>query len=184
MMNRTGPLLSRRGGLRALLGPAALLVLLAPGAYAQAPPDEDVKPVPLLTGSAGFITSFTGGQPDLHPIGTPLVPVPIGQRWLFEARATFENDLVEVPDRSGLHGGPVQKEVEYAQLNFMATSYATVTVRRFLTPFGIFNERLYPVWIRNLQSDPLILPIGIGPINASLRLHDSRRIQSPPAVQH
>jgi hypothetical protein len=43
----------------------------------------------------------------------------------------------------------------------------TVTVGRFLTPFGIFNERLYPIWIRNLQSDPLILPIGIGPSNAS-----------------
>jgi hypothetical protein len=43
----------------------------------------------------------------------------------------------------------------------------TVTLGRFLTPFNIYNERLYPVWIRNLQSDPLILPIGIGPINAS-----------------
>lgn len=166
-MNRTGPFLTRRGCLRALLWPAALLLLLAPGAYAQAPSDEDVKPVPLLTGSAGFITNFTGGQPDLHPIGTPLVLVPIGHRWVFETRATFENDLVEVPGRSGFHGGPLQKEVEYAQLDFLATSYATITVGRFLTPFGIFNERLYPVWIRNLQSDPLILPIGIGPSNAS-----------------
>jgi hypothetical protein len=43
----------------------------------------------------------------------------------------------------------------------------TVTVGRFLTPFGIFNERLYPIWIRNLQTDPLILPIGVGPSNAS-----------------
>jgi hypothetical protein len=121
-MNRAGPFLTRRGGLRALLGPAAFLLLLAPGAYAQAPPNEDVKPVPLLTGSAGFISNFTGGQPDLHPIGTPLVLVPIGQRWVFETRATFENDLVEVPGRSGFHGGPVQKEVEYAQLDFLATS--------------------------------------------------------------
>jgi hypothetical protein len=35
-----------------------------------------------------------------------------------------------------------------------------VTAGRFLTPFGIFNERLYPVWIRALQPDPLILPIN------------------------
>ena len=166
-VKRTGLFLTRRGGLRALLKLASLALLLAPGSYAQAPPDEDVKPVPLLTGSTGFISNFTGGQPDLHPIVTPLVVVPIGQRWVFETRATFENDLVEVPGRSGFHGGPVQKEVEYAQLDFIANSYMTVTVGRFLTPFGIFNERLYPVWIRNLQSDPLILPIGIGPSNAS-----------------
>jgi len=130
-------------------------------------PNEDVKPVPLLTGSTGFISGFTGGQPDLHPIVTPLVLLPIGQKWLFETRATFANDLVQVPGRPGFHGGPVQKEVEYAQLDFIANPCMTITVGRFLTPFGIFNERLYPVWIRNLQSDPLILPIGIGPSNAS-----------------
>ncbi|HKV63795.1 MAG TPA: hypothetical protein VJO16_17940 [Candidatus Acidoferrum sp.] len=134
---------------------------------AQAQPDEDVKPVPLLTGSTGFITTLDGGDPHLHPIVTPLVLVPIGHRWVFETRATFETDLVQVPGRSGYHGGTVDKEVEYAQLDFIANSYMTVTVGRFLTPFGIFNERLYPVWIRNLQSDPLILPIGLGPSNAS-----------------
>jgi hypothetical protein len=181
----TGSYLTRRGGLlRALLGLAAFLPLVVPGAYAQAPPDEDVKPVPLLTGSAGFITNFSGGQPDLHPIATPLVLVPIGQRWVFETRATFENDLIQVPGRSGFHAGPVEKEVEYAQLDFIATSYATVTVGRFLTPFGIFNERLYPVWIRNLQSDPLILPIGIGPSNASTGGMIRGGFQGAPAVQH
>ena len=147
---------------------AVFSTLLACRAQAQSDAnDEDVKPVPLLTGSTGFITNFTGGQPDLHPIVTPLVLVPIGSQWLFETRATFETDLVQVPGRSGFHGGPVQKEVEYAQIDYIANSYMTVTVGRFLTPFGIFNERLYPVWIRNLQSDPLILPIGIGPSNAS-----------------
>jgi len=128
---------------------------------------DDVKPVPILTGSTGFISNFTGGQPDLHPILTPLVLVPIGRQWLFETRATFETDMVQLPGRSGFHGGTVQKEVEYAELDYIANPYMTVTVGRFLTPFGIFNERLYPVWIRNLQSDPLILPIGIGPSNAS-----------------
>lgn len=150
-----------------ILTALAIPLWFAPTIVAQSQTDEDVKPVPLLTGSAGFITNFTGGQPDLHPIITPLVLVPIGQRWVFETRATFETDLVQEPGRSGYHGGPVQKEVEYAQLDFIANPYLTVTVGRFLTPFGIFNERLYPVWIRNLQSDPLILPIGIGPSNAS-----------------
>ena len=143
-----------------------LTTFLAIQMNAQTQPEEEVKPVPLLTGSAGFITTLEGGQPDLHPIITPLLLVPIGRRWLFESRATFESDLVQVPGQSGFHG-TVEKEVEYAQLDFIANPYMTVTVGRFLTPFGIFNERLYPVWIRNLQSDPLILPIGIGPSNAS-----------------
>ena len=104
---------------------------------AQTPPEEDVTPVPLLTGSTGFITTFNGGQPDYHPIITPLLLVPIGKRWVFETRATFETDLAKVPGRSGYHGGPVQKEVEYAQLDFIANQYVTVTVGRFLTPFGI-----------------------------------------------
>jgi hypothetical protein len=47
--------------------PAALLALLlatllALPAGAQAPPDEEVKPVPVLTGSTGFITTFDGGE--------------------------------------------------------------------------------------------------------------------------
>jgi hypothetical protein len=134
---------------------------------AQSQASEEVKPVPLLTGSTGFITTFDGGEPHLHPIVTPLVLVPIARRLLFETRATFETDMVQLPGRSGFHG-TVQKEVEYAQLDFIANPYMTMTVGRFLTPFGIFNERLYPVWIRNLQSDPLILPIGIGPSNASM----------------
>jgi hypothetical protein len=143
-----------------------LTVFLAIQTKAQTQPEEEVKPVPLLTGSGGFITTFDGGDPHLGPIVTPLLLVPIGRRWVFESRATFESDMVQVPGQSGFHG-TVEKEVEYAQLDFIANPYMTVTVGRFLTPFGIYNERLYPIWIRNLASDPLILPIGLGPSNAS-----------------
>ncbi|HEV1994442.1 MAG TPA: hypothetical protein VGR03_08930, partial [Candidatus Acidoferrum sp.] len=85
---------------------------------AETQPDEEVTPVPLLTGSAGFITTFDGGEPHLHPIVTPLVLVPIGRRWVFETRATFETDLVQLPGSSGFHG-TVAKEVEYVQLDFI-----------------------------------------------------------------
>jgi hypothetical protein len=128
--------------------------------------DPEVKPVPLLTGSAGFISTFDGGEPHLGPIVSSVVLVPLGQRWQVESRSTFETDMVQVSGLTGFHG-KVEKEVDYVQLDFIANPYLTVTVGRFVTPFGIFNERLYPVWIRNLQTDPLILPIGIGPSNAS-----------------
>src|SRR5947207_1286982 len=92
-----------------LCGSAVLLavllsILFAFPAGAQAPPNEEVKPVPLLTGSTGFITTFDGGEPHLHPIVTPLVLVPIGGRWIFETRATFETDMMQLPGRSAFHG--------------------------------------------------------------------------------
>lgn len=127
---------------------------------------QDIKPVPVLSGSAGFITTIDGGNPHLGPIVAAVLLVPLGERWMIESRGTFESDLAQPPGESGFHG-VVRKEVDYAQLDFIANPYLTVTVGRFLTPFGIFDERLYPVWIRNLQTDPLILPIGIGPSNAS-----------------
>jgi hypothetical protein len=114
----------------------------------------------------GFITTFDGGDAHLGPLIAPVLLVPIGDRWLIESRATFESDLSQ-PSGSDSFRGNVLKEVDYLQLDFIANPYVTITVGRFLTPFGIFNERLYPIWIRNLQSDPLILPIGIGPSNAS-----------------
>src|SRR5204862_7969846 len=66
----------------------------------------------------------------------------------------------ERPPDGGPYGGPIGKRVDYAQIDYIANRYLTVTAGRFLTPFGIFNERLYPVWIRSLQPDPLILPIA------------------------
>ena len=145
---------------------AVAAFLIAPAALAQGTQDEDVKPLPILQGSAGFITNFDAGDAHLAPIATPVVLVPVGERWLFETRANFETDMVQIPGMSGFHG-KVEKQVDYAQIDFIANKYMTVSVGRFLTPFGIYNERLYPVWIRNLQSDPLILPMGIGPSDSS-----------------
>jgi len=54
----------------------------------------------------------------------------------------------------------VSKNLDYLQVDYIANPYLTVTLGRFLTPFGIFNERLYPIWIRSLQQDPLILPLS------------------------
>jgi hypothetical protein len=147
-----------------LLG--ALLILLGvPVLQAQQQPDAP-KPVPVIIGGSGFITQFDGGEPHLGPLIAPVLLIPIGNWWLIESRGTFEADMTQRPGSSAFHG-QVLKSVDYLQLDFIANPYMTVTAGRFLTPFGIFNERLYPIWIRNLQTDPLILPIAIGPSNAS-----------------
>jgi len=133
--------------------------------HAQDLPDIP-KPVPVIVGGSGFITEIQGGQPQLNPLIAPVLLVPIGDKWLIESRVTFEANLVQLPGSSAFHG-QVLKSIDYAQVDYIANPYMTVTVGRFLTPFGIFNERLYPIWIRNLQTDPLILPIGVGPSQAS-----------------
>jgi hypothetical protein len=91
----------------------------------------------------------------------------VGDRWLIEARAEFEGQF-QRPPGGGPYGGPVDKHVDYAQIDYIANPYVTITAGRFLTPFGIFNERLYPVWIRSLQADPLILPIRTAPSDGAM----------------
>jgi hypothetical protein len=117
------------------------------------------KPVPVLSGTAGFLSDKTAGQTLLDTQFNPVLLVPLGERWLVETRGEFEGEF-QRPAGGGPFGGPVNKHLDYLQADYIANPYLTVTVGRFLTPFGIFNERLYPMWIRALQPDPLILPIA------------------------
>lgn len=138
---------------------------------AEAPPSstsagaQAIEAAPIFSAGLGFLTDFQGGEPHLHPLFSPVILIPLGSKWLIESRDTFEADLTQEPGSTSFHGS-VEKEVDYVQLDYIANPYVTVTVGRYLTPFGIFNERLYPIWIRNLQSDPLILPLATGPSGA------------------
>ncbi|MGZ4913786.1 MAG: hypothetical protein ACXV3T_02530 [Halobacteriota archaeon] len=115
----------------------------------------------------GTFSFVTGGQNLIDTQINPVLLVPLGDRWLIEARGEFEGQF-QRPPGGGSYGGPVDKHVDYAQIDYIANSYATITAGRFLTPFGIFNERLYPVWIRSLQPDPLILPINTAPTDGAM----------------
>ena len=120
---------------------------------------DSERPVPILTGNFGTLSFVTAGQNLIDTQINPVLLVPLGDRWLVESRAEFEGQF-QRPSGGGPYQGPVTKHVDYAQVDYIASPYVTITAGRFLTPFGIFNERLYPVWIRFLQSDPLTLPIN------------------------
>jgi len=143
----------------------ACLALASTFALAQAPDTE--KPVPILTGNAGAFDFVSGGHTLIDTQINPVLLVPLGDRWLIESRAEFEGRF-QRPPNGGPFGGPVNKHVDYAQVDYIANPYLTFTAGRFLTPFGIFNERLYPVWIRALQPDPLILPINTAPSDGAM----------------
>lgn len=134
-----------------------LLQLFAP-ARGQSQAADLEKPVPILSGTAGFLPSVTAGQTLLDAQFNPVLLLPLGDRWLIESRGEFEGKFQQ--QASGSFGGPVDKHLDYLQADYIANPYVTFTSGRFLTPFGIFNERLYPEWIRALQPDPLILPIA------------------------
>jgi len=115
--------------------------------------------MPILTGTAGTFSFVTAGQQQLDAQINPVLLLPLGDHWLVEARAEFQGAF-QRPPGGGPYGGPVSKNLDYAQADYIANPRLTVTLGRFLTPFGIFNERLYPIWIRSLQQDPLILPFS------------------------
>ena len=111
--------------------------------------------VPIFSAGIGFVPTIESGQTSINSVVAPVILVPLGEKWLVETRATFEGDFER---QNGSFVGPVEKQVDYLELDYLANKYLTVTAGRFLTPFGIYNERLYPVWVRNLQTEPLILP--------------------------
>jgi hypothetical protein len=154
---------SARRATRPLCALALILVLLSSFAWGQA---ED-KPIPILTGNIGTFSFVNGGQNLIDTQINPVLLLPLGDRWLIESRAEFEGQF-QRPPGGGPYQGPVTKHVDYAQVDYIASPYLTITAGRFLTPFGIFNERLYPVWIRFLQPDPLTLPIRTEPSDGAM----------------
>jgi hypothetical protein len=129
-----------------------------PGQAAAQTSDSE-KPVPILSGSAGYFNFVTAGQNQIDAQINPVLLLPLGDHWLVEGRMEFEGAF-QRPDGSGAYGGEVSKNLDYLEADYIANPHLTVTLGRFLTPFGIFNERLYPIWIRSLQQDPLILPLS------------------------
>ena len=126
---------------------------------------EDPSPVPVLSGFGVFVPTWDGGAPTLVTIISPVLLFPLGDNLVFESRAAFEGDFQRRNGTSGDFTGAIAKSLDYIEVDYFANRYVTVSAGRFLTPFNIFNERLYPNWIRNMQTDPLILPIGTGSDN-------------------
>lgn len=132
--------------------PAGLLGLLLLFSIAMPAQEDGSKAIPILTGSVGHFTRVNGGQYQDASSVSPLLLLPLGERWLVEAKGNLSDTFTR--NARGDYDGAISYGLGYAQVDYI-TRYATFSTGRFITPFGIYGERLAPNWIRALQITPM-----------------------------
>ena len=160
----------------ALVLPFTGLLLVLSSAVASA------QNVPLVSGGIGFLDSKNTGVNFFQPVIAPVIVAPLGKHLLFESRFDLRG-LYEPKNGNGPYQGSFFGSTQYLQLDYLASRHLTFTAGRFLTPFGIYNERLAPIWIQNLQDFPLIFPIGTRTTGSSDGAMIRGVLFSKPAVQ-
>ncbi len=119
--------------------------------------------VPVISGGFAYIQNVSGGVQYLAPQINPVLLVPIGHSLLLESHVDFTGYFNRMDYTSGPYVGKVYKTTESAQLDWLADSHAILIAGRYVLPFGLYSERLTPVWIHNLQDIPLTYAIGTHP---------------------
>jgi hypothetical protein len=129
----------------------AIFLLLLNDAFAQN--------VPLISGGLDFLSSTNKGSTNFQQVITPVVAAPLGEHLLAEARFDFRG-LFQQTNDTGPYHAMFFSSIDYLQLDAIVAPRMTITAGRFLIPFGTYNERLTPAWIRKFQDTPIIYPIG------------------------
>lgn len=113
---------------------------------------------PLLSGGVGFLTNTTGGQTAYIPAAQPVAAVPLGQHLLVESRGSLFEFFSPSP-QGYQHSHFIG--LAYLQGDVLASRHLTIVGGNYLMPFGTYNERLTPIWIGNLQDEPLMENLGL-----------------------
>ncbi|RXH54201.1 hypothetical protein GRAN_4852 [Granulicella sibirica] len=111
-----------------------------------------------MSGGLAFQTTTNAGQTSYLPLLEPLVAVPLGEKFFFESRAAILEDFFP---SNGKYDHSHFAGFTYAQVAFLASPRLTLVAGDYLLPFNVYNERLSPVWISNLQDSPLMSSIGL-----------------------
>src|SRR5581483_8570378 len=134
-------------------------VLLLAGHFLLQIPAMEAQETPLISGGMGFFTSTNRGNTSYIPTFSPLIEAPWGDHLQIESKAT----LLDIAFPSGKGYDTFHfTALSYLQADYFVNPHVTVVGGLFLMPFGTYTERLSPIWISNLQSAPLITPIGTG----------------------
>jgi hypothetical protein len=149
---------ARRARMAAHAALLSISLLFLPALQAQ---DQDwIKPVPILTGSTAYFTRVNGGQFQDSPSVSPLLLAPVGDKWLLEAKGNYARTFARGDE--GYYEGTSSYGLIYAQLDYIANRYVTVSAGRFPTPFNMYGERLAPNWIKALQVTPMTSSVTSG----------------------
>ena len=119
----------------------------------NAPEAREGRPIPVITGFMSYQSNIGQGTWDMNPEFDPVVLVPIGNRVLVQAE--FDMSLDEVRDSGKFGPAVVDHGFDYLQGDFFVHPNLTVVAGRYLVPFGIYRERMHPLWIRYLQAEPI-----------------------------
>ena len=82
-----------------------------PAAHAQSqqqdadpnPPDgtsSAISAVPIFSAGMAYNTFIPGGTPNLHPLLSPVILIPLGQNWLVESRDTLNQPRARPGERA------------------------------------------------------------------------------------
>ncbi len=116
--------------------------------------------IPAISGGMGYIHKIDGGIPTLEPQLAPVLLIPVGSHILFESRTDFTGFYQKEMLTSGSYTGKIFTDVAFAQIDWLANSHVNAVAGRYLLPFGLYSERLQPIWIKNLQDSPITAAIG------------------------
>jgi hypothetical protein len=162
---------SKRSVVRHTAAAACLfLTVLVSSLHAQdlpnAPAATEGSPIPVITGFVSYQTNIGQGTFDLNPEFDPVVLLPIGRKVLLQAE--FDMSL-DVAHTSGTWGpAAVDHGFDYLQATYFAHPNLSLVAGRYLVPFGIYRERMHPLWIRYLQAEPISFTLnatsGNGPM--------------------
>lgn len=112
----------------------------------------------LITGYTNITAKFSKEESSFTNVG--LTPILLWQ--------PHKNILVEAELETEIEGSETAIELGYADASFIVSKYLTIRTGKFLSPFGIFQDRLHPSWINKLPTFPVGTgedELGVGPVS-------------------
>lgn len=77
-----------------------------------------------------------------------------------------KNIVIEAELETEIEGTETKIDMGYANASFFLNKYLTMRTGKFISPFGIFQDRLHPSWINKLPTVPIGTgedELGVGP---------------------